>query len=55
MTSMTKYNLLSLLIFITLPYSARLFAQENLLLNPGMEEPAYRNPKSWTALGSVDY
>lgn len=55
MTSMTKYNLLSLLIFITLPYSARLSAQENLLLNPGMEEPAYRNPKSWTALGSVDY
>ncbi|MBL7782319.1 MAG: OmpA family protein [Saprospiraceae bacterium] len=43
-----------LLVFATCA-SALLSAQTNFLLNPGMEEPAHRQPKSWTPLGSVDY
>lgn len=35
--------------------SIPLSAQTNFLLNPGMEEPAYRQPKSWTPLGTVDF
>ncbi len=32
-----------------------LFAQENLVLNPGFEEALHDKPKSWYNIGSVDY
>ena len=42
-------------LFFFLAHIFVLRAQQNMLLNPGMEEVAYRYPKSWAAIGSIDY
>jgi len=44
-----------LLACICLLFLSPLTAQENMVLNPGMESTAYNQPKSWILIGSVDF